>query len=294
MSEPQVSVIVPTYNEKDTIETCLKNLLEQSYDNYEVIVGDNGSTDATQKLVENFSVKLTVEGDVQSSYAARNKGVAAAEGDILAFIDADCLPDEDWIAEGVQRIQDGADLVGGRVQFTFSNPPTAAEIFDSISNMQIERDVRDRSVAKTANLFVKKTVYQDVGPFPSDMISGGDVHWTEKATNSGYELVYEEKAKVRHPARSFTELLKKQYRVGKGQMGLRQQDLDSLTSAVGVVLWLLIGFAPRPPHYIKNDLKRCNRSLSPLLFVEVFFVAWSCRIVQNIGRIVNSRLLDQQ
>ncbi|WP_252699692.1 glycosyltransferase [Natronosalvus vescus] len=284
MSQPVASVIVPTYNEAGTIETCLEALLGQTYDEYEIIICDNGSTDNTRDIVNEYPVKLVVEDKIQGSYEARNKGVEVAKGDILAFTDADCRPTKQWIAEGVRKIQNGADLIGGNVRFMFSNPPTPAELFDSISNMQIERDVKERSVAKTANLFVKQEVYHTVGSFQSNMISGGDVQWTKKATDTGFTIAYEENAEVLHPARSLDELLKKQYRVGIGQMDLRWETANSFGDLAKVGLWLLIGFAPRPPHYIKNDFERRDQSISLWKFILVFFVAWTCRIAQNLGR----------
>src|SRR5262249_58919523 len=63
----------------------------------ELIVVDNRSTDATRAVVAEYPVRLLEEHHVQSSYAARNRGVAASHGDLLAFTDADCVPDPGWV-----------------------------------------------------------------------------------------------------------------------------------------------------------------------------------------------------
>jgi|TARA_B100001971_G_scaffold212256_1_gene241936 glycosyltransferase involved in cell wall biosynthesis len=77
-------------------------MVEQDFpkNEYEIIVADNGSTDNTldiaNKYINNYSilVKYVIESNVQSSYAARNKGINIAKGDILAFTDSDCIPEK--------------------------------------------------------------------------------------------------------------------------------------------------------------------------------------------------------
>ena len=218
--QPFVSVIVPVYNDPNGIRECLKALGSQTYpkDLFEVLVVDNGSTDHTRDIIKQFDVELLVEDEIQGSYAARNLGIESAKGEVLAFTDADCIPDPEWVANGIRTLMEqSADLVGGRVVFEFSNEKSPAERFDASVNMRNDKSVRD-GMAKTANVFVRVSVVDDIGPFPNHFISGGDVQWTRKATNAGYRLVYGENAIVRHPSRSLNDLLKKQYRVGKGQI----------------------------------------------------------------------------
>jgi glycosyltransferase involved in cell wall biosynthesis len=89
MSRPFVSVIIPVYNDPGRIRVALEALLHQTYpaDAYEVIVADNGSTDETPGVVDEFDkkrpglVRMVVEDKIQSSYAARNKALAAARGE---------------------------------------------------------------------------------------------------------------------------------------------------------------------------------------------------------------------
>ncbi|MBA7514945.1 hypothetical protein ES705_06982 [subsurface metagenome] len=94
--------------------------------------------------------------------------------------------------------------------------------------MQIEDNIRERKVAKTANLFAKKEIFNKIGLFPDYVKSGGDVQWTNKATRKKYSLVYAPKAIVMHPARSLKNLIKKQYRVGKGMMHILIQEGKSM------------------------------------------------------------------
>lgn len=218
---PFVSVIIPVYNDSGRLMRCLEALSRQSYskDKYEVIVVDNGSTDNSKHVAQSFSGIVLEENDIQSSYAARNTGILHAKGELLAFTDSDCIPGEKWIESGVKALTDSsADIAGGKVSFTFSMKKTAAELLDSMVDMQIKENIEQRGVAKTANLFVRRTVFDTVGLFPSYTGSGGDVLWTGNATKRGLKLVYAENAEIHHPARMLPDLLKKQLRVGDGQM----------------------------------------------------------------------------
>ncbi|ELY95665.1 glycosyltransferase AglE [Natrialba hulunbeirensis JCM 10989] len=215
---PFVSIIIPVYNDPEGIRSCLTALQSQAYPEtqFEVLVVDNGSTDGTRDVIRDFSVQLLVEDEVQGSYAARNKGIEASDGDVLAFVDADCTPEPEWVAAGVETMsQEDADLVAGRVRFEFTPDRTPAERFDAMGNMRNDKTVPE-GVGKTANLFVRKTVVNEIGTFPQNLRSGGDVYWTRAATNAGMKIAYSPDAIVNHPSRQFQPLLKKMYRVGNG------------------------------------------------------------------------------
>lgn len=189
--QPFVSVIVPVYNDAIRIRACIESLLLQTYpfQQYEIIIIDNGSTDTTPVTIKHFPVKYLSENKIQGSYAARNKGIRNAAGDIIAFTDSDCIPVPEWIVSGVAALyEQSCDLIGGNVQFEFSPKWSAAEICDSLTNMQIEQNISERKVGKTANLFVKSHVIQKTGLFAENLKSGGDVAWTRKAVQDGFKI----------------------------------------------------------------------------------------------------------
>ncbi len=87
---PQVSVVIPVYNEKQYVAQAIKSILNQSYTDYEIIVVDDGSTDDTPQILESYSSKINyIYQNNQGSAAARNRGIEVAKADLIAFLDAD-------------------------------------------------------------------------------------------------------------------------------------------------------------------------------------------------------------
>ncbi len=220
---PRVSVIVPVLNGEEVIGALLDSLtlLDYPRDRLQVIIVDNGSSDRTREVVARYPFELREETQVRSSYAARNRGIEVADGEIIAFTDADCRVSTDWITEGIKTmLETSAALVGGRVQFEFSEDRTTAELFDSLTNMHTRRTIALASYAATANLFVRASLFRELGRFQESVVSGGDVQWTQEATRQGHSLVYSADAVVHHPARCLPEILEKNYRVGSGLIPL--------------------------------------------------------------------------
>ncbi|MFW6016025.1 MAG: glycosyltransferase [bacterium] len=280
-----VSVIIPVYNDTYRLKKCLEALEKQTYSSsfFEIIVVDNGSKDNIEETVRKYNVKLLLEHNIQSSYAARNKGIRNCKGDIIAFIDSDCTPVPNWIEEGVKVLEnEKVDLAGGKVNFTYSTKKKAAEIFDSITNMQIEENIRDRGVAKTANLFISRNIIKEVGLFPENIKSGGDVFWTKKATEQGFKLIYVPEAEVYHPTRNLKQLINKQIRVGKGQMSLWINDSVSCREIINRI------FKGCMPPRIKLINKAINErgmeNMSSKLF-SVWLVGWISKLSTNYGRL---------
>ena len=120
-----ISVVIPVYNDSEGIRTTLESLTAQTYPTnaYEVLVVDNGSADDTREVVQEYCerypglVSLLVEDEIQSSYAARNRGIERACGSLVAFIDADMTVEPTW-AESVvaSRREHGWDYMGCRIE----------------------------------------------------------------------------------------------------------------------------------------------------------------------------------
>lgn len=99
------SIVIPTHNRKDLLRRCLEAVLNQDYPDYEVIVVDDGSTDGTGEMVQREfpQVRYIRQEPNQGPAAARNRGIEAASGEIVAFTDDDCIVPHDWL----RRLADG-------------------------------------------------------------------------------------------------------------------------------------------------------------------------------------------
>lgn len=220
---PFVSVIIPVLNDSERLKVCLKALEEQTYPKklYEVIVVDNGSDEDIEEVVGQFNQAFAACESRPSSYAARNKGVSLAKGDVIAFTDADCIPASDWIEKGVEVILEvpNCGLVAGKIEvfFKISDRPTAVELYESINAFPQQRYITDSKFGATANLFTLRSVIENVGYFNDTLKSGGDRKWGQRVFSLGYKQIYADKICVAHPARnSLRELNKKAIRLTGG------------------------------------------------------------------------------
>lgn len=203
---------------------CLRALIDQSYppDLFEIIVVDNGANPRIGEVVgEESGIRLIAE-DTPGSYAARNAAIAAARGDVFAFIDADIEADPNWLYEGVSAIDTDPKfgLVGGAVEFSFADPgrPSLAELTDSLIHFDQEKYVEIFHYSGAGNLFTRRDVFDRVGLFNPGLRSGGDREWGNRVHQKGLTLKYVPSAKVYHPARtSLAELIVKARRVSGRQ-----------------------------------------------------------------------------
>jgi GT2 family glycosyltransferase len=197
MSGPDVSVIVPVRNSAGTIGRALAALAAQEIDaGYEVIVVDDDSDDGTAELAGRAGgpVKVLRQGRSGPS-AARNRGAAAAEAPALAFTDADCFPTPGWLAAGLSALGP-ADLVQGAV---LPDPETVFLPFDR--TIWVERET---GLYETANLFVKKDVFERVGGFEEWLTPdigksfGEDIWFGWRARRAGARTAFSPEALVHH------------------------------------------------------------------------------------------------
>ena len=223
MSTPFVSVIIPVYNDSERLKTCLQVLEDQTYpkEAYEVIVVDNGSDESIAPIVAEFSQAKASFEPHSGSYAARNKGLSLARGEVIAFTDADCIPAPDWIEKGVHHLLNMPEpgIVGGKVELFFQDPdhPTAVELYNNMTDFDMKMYIEKANFTATANLFTFNRVFEQVGYFDRSLKSGGDLEWGQRAAALGYKLLYADDVRIAHPARySLAQLLAKERRVAKG------------------------------------------------------------------------------
>ena len=225
---PRVSVVIPVHDDAEGLRSCLAALREQDLapGSFEVIVCDNGSradpvTEADLTACQGRGgpdVTLITTGE-PGSYRARNRCLPRARGGVLAFTDADCTPHRTWLSAGLADLErSGGDLLAGRVAtYARHAPPTPVELFEVETAFPQEKYVTTMSFGVTANLFVRRDVFEAVGPFDAELLSGGDREFCERAVRRGHRIAYGAGAVVDHPARaSAAELAVKAERVLAG------------------------------------------------------------------------------
>ena len=207
---PHVTVIVPVFNRAQGIGDCLEALLALAYpkDKLEIIVVDDGSQDGTPDQVRQYPVKLLALARNRGQSAARNIGAAAAQGEILAFIDSDCIADPQWLLELVPYFQDERlALVGGYVDAYYRR--TWLDRFEEVqSPLNMGREMAlgvgpdSDFYVPTCNVLIRKEVYLRLGGLDEDLRLGEDVDLCWRLKAQGHHLLYVPKGKVRHQHRA--------------------------------------------------------------------------------------------
>ncbi|MFD1564556.1 mycofactocin biosynthesis glycosyltransferase MftF [Haloarchaeobius amylolyticus] len=246
---PPVSVVVTVRNDRANLQVCLDALATLAYDEYEVVVVDDGSTDGTAALARSHSladagrleyVSVGSATDPLGIGASRNHGVEATSYDVIAFTDADCRPRETWLAELVPVLA-AHDLVGGRIRPAGETPADVYEGVNSSLDMgayaaRIRRDGQTPYLP-TANLVGRREVFESV-PFPDRNVAEDvDVCW--RALEDGYDVVYTPMGVVEHA-----------YRTSIRSFASRRADYGSSEAllartyghgdAVGLPIWLVL------------------------------------------------------
>lgn len=231
---PFVSVLIPAFNAPQKLARCLEHLARQTYlaSRREVIVIDNGSSPSLRPVVARFEGVIYEFEAAIGSYAARNRGIARARGEILAFTDADCLPAANWLEKGVLHLQSepGCGLVGGRIVLTFQQPraPNVWEMCDQLyMGFRQRAYLKGNRFAVTANAFTFRHVLEEIGGFEASLKSGGDVEWGNRVADANYRLTYAEDALIQHAARaSRTEMLRKVRRLQGGHLAQERRQIS--------------------------------------------------------------------
>lgn len=176
---PLVSVIIPVFNGEKYLSEAIQSVLDQTYQPFEVIVVDDGSTDCSAEIALSFSGVVYIYQDNAGTASARNRGLRDAQGEYLAFLDADdlWLPDKIAVQMDALLNDSSLDIVTGQVQqrneYNKSSQLTPPQIRPGYSPIA---------------MLVRRRVFDRLGPFHDDWRVGEFISWFAKAKELGFKM----------------------------------------------------------------------------------------------------------
>jgi glycosyltransferase involved in cell wall biosynthesis len=201
-----ISVVIPSYNSEKTIEKCLDSLLNQSYrGEYELILVDS-SNDATPEIVSARypGVKLIHLKEKTDPGTARNMGVENAKGEVIAFIDSDCMAGHGWLEEIDTAHKSDYNIVGGVVKNGNGKGDLVAWAGYIAEFREFLPGVPKRDVIHipTCNISYKRKVFQEFGFFEGEYYPQEDLVFNYNLWKHGERILLEPRIQIFHHHRS--------------------------------------------------------------------------------------------
>lgn len=197
---PRVTVVICARDAERTLEACLTSMRALRYPNYEVVVVNDGSTDATGAIARRYPEFTLIEQENRGLSVARNVGAAAASGEIVAYTDSDCVADPDWLTYLVYKFREGFVAVGG----PNLSPPEEERVPACVAaspggptHVLLSDDVAEH-IPGCNMAFRKKTLDEIRGFDPIYRAAGDDVDLCWRLQKAGHEIGFSPAAVVWH------------------------------------------------------------------------------------------------
>jgi cellulose synthase/poly-beta-1,6-N-acetylglucosamine synthase-like glycosyltransferase len=197
-----ISIIVPVYNGEKTINKCLCGIKNQDYNGEtEIIVVDDGSTDSTIEAIKRCDGVNIITQLHRGPATARNLGAKKANGNIVLFTDADCIPDKSWVSEMIKPFAQN-EIVGVQGAYRTVQPSIVAKF--------VQLEIEDRYGRMKTGEYIdfigsysaayKKDVFLSFGGFNESFLtaSGEDTELSYRLSKNGYKMVFNPSAVVCH------------------------------------------------------------------------------------------------
>jgi len=218
------SVIIPSYNSKKHILRCLNSVSAQGTDfPYEIILVDSSEDDTLDRIPKGFPGLKTVKLSRRTfPGTARNIGIQQAEGEYIAFTDADCEVEREWLAKLVSWHRRGKRVVGGAVlNGTPESAVGTAEYLIEFKEFLPSRPAGNVEFLPTCNLSFHRKIFKDHG-YLEDVVKGSDTLFCRKITRKGETILFDPTIRVRHWNRTqFKHFLRNQMELGLGSARIR-------------------------------------------------------------------------
>lgn len=243
---PKVSVVICAYQAETTIGECLRSLTDLNYPDYEVLVVDDGSTDATAELAGEFPVRVVSGGRLGLS-GARNLGIEYASGEIVTYMDADARADPDWLVHLVVALDPpDAAGVGGPNLPPPEDPPVAQCVGQAPGGpIHVLLDNERAEHVPGCNMAFWRERLVEIGGFdPIYRAAGDDVDVCWKLQDLGYSIRFHPAAVVWHHARGkVRDFWRQQVGYGKAEALVARNHPDKVNS-FGQAIWHGVIYGP--------------------------------------------------
>lgn len=195
------SIIIPFYNKKNSLDTCIKSLLNQDFpqDQYEIIAVNNNSSDRSISIIQKYPFIKLAHEKIQNPYTARNTGVLNATGAYMVFTDADAETPKNWLSNIYDSInKNNYDLLIGWYHPAY--PIKLLEIHGLLISERIKKAIKEKSpsmvTACAANFIVKKEVFKKEGLF-LDNSNSEDMYFSIRCMEKGYNIGFADNISVK-------------------------------------------------------------------------------------------------
>ncbi|MFZ6015962.1 MAG: glycosyltransferase [Patescibacteria group bacterium] len=182
---PYLSIVIPTKNEEKNLPNLLESIKSQAFQDLEVVVADAYSEDRTRDIAKDFGAKV-VDGGLPGP--GRNRGAAAAEGQVLLFLDADVvLSDQNFLEANLQEMKDRGVCVGTTLVKPISDSYVDKAMHEVYNAFAIGVE-RVKPHAPGFCIFIKKHVHDDIGGFDEEVVFAEDHEYVQRAVKEGYRF----------------------------------------------------------------------------------------------------------
>jgi glycosyltransferase involved in cell wall biosynthesis len=237
MLKPQISFVIPVFNAEKDIERCLRAIQNLHYPKhvFEVLIIDNGSTDRTHQIMRELGYQFQVIPHIHVS-ALRNRGAMIAQGDYLAFVDADVEVKSNWLCNGLEVFQSVHVVAAGCFPSVPAEATWVQQTWDIVQRgSQYRLSIRNVPWLPSMNLIVRRDAFLAVGGFNEQLETAEDVDLCYRLANQG-TIVCNPAMEAIHwgEARNLRTFWRKEIWRGKGNLkgvwshGLRWDELPSL------------------------------------------------------------------
>jgi len=230
----KVTIIIPAFNEEEFLPSCLNSISNLNYpkNDIELIVVDNGSTDSTRKIAESYGAKVLCDSSLNVS-GLRNLGVSESTGEIITFVDADCIVTEEWLNNASIYFEDLNVAAWGGPPLPPENSTWVQKTWFLVR--QKGNQVQDVDWLESMNLFIRREQFITIGGFDKSLVTCEDVDFSYRISKHG-KIVSDGRIEVVHLGEAATvkEFMRKEIWRGRSNLkgvfshGLVLKEIPSL------------------------------------------------------------------